>query len=439
MTIHNTPNLFSMGIVLSCCTALACSCCIGFTCNCFGKAMTLTKSIATRVLYTIIFFVLSVIAWIFSLYGYDMINKIPFVGDSCNEGTCGTFSVYKITFALFLFHGILAVFFIGLKNTKDIRAQINDGWWPIKIPLVCILVIGAFFIPNEFFTYYAWAAIIGAGIFILIQLVILVDFAYGWSDSWVSQWQGDGIEAENKSYLYALLAITGLLYIIAVGFDAFMYGLFCTGDCWWNSLIITCVLLMCLFLSICSVHPRVQEINPRAGLLQAAIFTVYCSYYTYSAILSEPTCGELPFSWAEGSSTTADYLSLIFGALFTVISVVYASVRAGTTEFVERKGADAALLAEEKAEEIDEEEFEDDEVEETSYSYSMFHLAFALGAMYVGMLLTNWSVITGESDTATTDSGWVSVSVKLTSCALAGILYTWTLFAPAILTNRSFD
>merc|ERR1712137_92805 len=430
------------GIVLSCCASLACSCCIGLSCQCFGQAMTITKSIATRVLYTTVFILLSLVAWIFSMYGYEILRYIPYIGEYCYEGTCGAFSVYRITFALFLFHLILSIFLIGVRNAKDIRAQFNDGWWPLKLPALLMLLVGVFFIPNIFFTYYAWVAIIGAGLFILIQLIILVDFAYSWSESWVSQWQGDGVEeeGENRSYLYALISITVLLYIIAGGFDVFMYSLFCTGDCWWNSIIVTVVLLMCLFLSICSIHPRIQEFNPRAGLLQAAIFTVYCTYYTYSAILSEPSCGDLPFSWAENSSTTSDWLSLIFGALFTVISVVYASVRVGTAEFTESQSIeDKSLLTEEeqKDEDIDAEE---NEVEEGAfYSYSMFHLAFALGAMYVGMLLTNWSVITGESDSPETDSGWVSVAVKLFSCVFAGCLYTWTVFAPAILPDRDWE
>ena len=79
------------------------------------------------------------------------------------------------------------------------------------------------------------------------------------------------------------------------------------------------------------------------------------------------------------------------------------------------------LTEEEQKEEAlaeEEDEIVDDELQGTSYNYAMFHLAFALGAMYVGMLLTNWSVITGEEDTPQTDSGWVSVAVKLLSCAL---------------------
>jgi len=437
---------YTMGIVLSCCASLACSCCIGLSCQCFGQAMTITKSIATRVLYTTVFILLSLVAWIFSMYGYEILRYIPYIGEYCYEGTCGAFSVYRITFALFLFHLILSIFLIGVRNAKDIRAQFNDGWWPLKLPALLMLLVGVFFIPNIFFTYYAWVAIIGAGLFILIQLIILVDFAYSWSESWVSQWQGDGVEeeGENRSYLYALISITVLLYIIAGGFDVFMYSLFCTGDCWWNSIIVTVVLLMCLFLSVCSIHPRVQEFNPRAGLLQAAIFTVYCSYYTYSAILSEPECGELPFSWSSSTTTTSDYLSLVFGGLFTIISVVYASVRAGTSELIERNDTvEYSMLTEEEQKEEalaeEEDEIVDDELQGTSYNYAMFHLAFALGAMYVGMLLTNWSVITGEEDTPQTDSGWVSVAVKLLSCGLAGCLYLWTVFAPAIMKDRDWD
>jgi|ERR1712137_63021 len=422
----------SMGVVLSCCAALACSCCLGASCSCFGHVMTLTKSIATRLVYTIIFLALSILAWIFDLYAYDILQYIPYINDSCYEDSCGTFSVYRITFSLFIFHILLSIVLIKVHSAKDIRAQINNGWWPLKIPALFVLIIASFFIPNTFFTYYAWCAIVGAGIFIVIQLIVLIDFAYSWSDSWVSKWEGEDGAEPQKSYFYALLGCTGVLYLTAAGIAIFSYVLFCSGDCWYNSIIITAVLLMGLFLSICSVHPKVNEFNSRAGLLQAAIFTLYCSYYTYSAILSEPTCGEFPISWSDNATSVTNYITIIFGAMFTIVSVVYASVVAGSSELVERKKNEESTLLEE-GEEMEERE-------ETGYSYSMFHLAFALGAMYIAMLLTNWNVLTGDTDTTTeTDSGWVSFGVKLASCTFAGILYLWTVFAPAILKNREWD
>ena len=437
-----------MGVILSCCALQACWCCVtsSIPCCC-GLVFSITKSIATRITYTTLFLLLSVLAWGLELY-VDQPNSygIPFV--DCPDGICGIVTVYRITFALFLYHALLSLMLVGVKNGKHPRAQINDGWWPVKFGFLGLVLVADFFVPITFFTYYAWVALFGAGVFIIIQIILLVDLAYSWSQSWVNKWQNE----EKKMYYYALLFVTFFLFFLAACFDVFNYSLFCFGDCWWNSIIITAVILMCLVLSICSILPKVQEINPRVGLLQAAIFSLYCSYYVYSAILSEPVCGQLPFSWAKNSSTTSDWLTLIFGAAFTIVSVVYSSVRVGTSDLVRRSDAEALVAEEEMtdvgekdddAEELEDEDIDDvrvdDEATACAYNYSLFHLAFALGAMYVCMLLTNWSIVSGFEDSPRTDSGWVSVSVKLGSCFIAGGLYLWTVFAPAILPNREWD
>jgi len=440
-------------LIVSCAAAVACSCCIGLSFQCCGLALTLTKSIATRVMYTFIFLVIAIISWVFGLYGYDVIKYIPYIKDSCEEETCGVFSIYRITFALFVFHALLSILLIGVKNSKDARAKINDAGWIIKLPFLVILILLDFIIPNEFFTAFAWVSLFGAGVFILIQLVLLVDFAYSWSESWVAKYEPPTeFDEPNKKWFVALLGSTLFLYGVALGFDVLMYAVFCRGDCWWNSLIITAVLLGCLCLTIFSLHPRIREFNPRVGLLQASVFTVYCTYYVYSAILSEPTCGALPFSVPSLSenSLRTNWIALIFGAMFTVVSVVYASVRAGSSNLVPKKSKDTLITEADKSndseeagseelEEDEEEGYQDDELTECSYNYALFHLAFALGSMYLAMLLTNWSVVTGESETAETDSGWMAVSIKLASCCLAAILYTWTIFAPAILPNRDWE
>jgi len=71
-----------------------------------------------------------------------------------------------------------------------------------------------------------------------------------------------------------------------------------------------------------------------------------------------------------------------------------------------------------------------------TYSYSWFHLIFALASMYIAMLMTGWGVGAEEKDLL--DVGWFSVWVKLVSQWLTTALYLWTLVAPALFPDRIF-
>lgn len=47
-------------------------------------------------------------------------------------------------------------------------------WWAIKIGLILGLIIAGFFIPNGFFYGWTIVGIIGAGLFILVQLLVCI-------------------------------------------------------------------------------------------------------------------------------------------------------------------------------------------------------------------------------------------------------------------------
>ena len=45
-----------------------------------------------------------------------------------------------------------------------------------------------------------WLARIGSGLFLILQMVILLDFVQTWNDAWVSM--------EDENYIYGLLGLT---------------------------------------------------------------------------------------------------------------------------------------------------------------------------------------------------------------------------------------
>lgn len=120
-----------------------------------------------------------------------------------------------------MFFSILSVMMIGVKNQKDPRDSIHHGGWMMKVICWCILVILMFFVPNEIISFYGKCHLsllifrlyvpdevisglielnqqesilhlaesmskFGAGFFLLVQVVLLLDFVHGWNDTWVS-------------------------------------------------------------------------------------------------------------------------------------------------------------------------------------------------------------------------------------------------------------
>ncbi len=168
-------------------------------------------------------------------------------------------------------------------------------------------------------------------------------------------------------------------------------------------------------------------------------------------------------------------MTTTIGAIFTVISVLYSSVRSGSTSSSsssdhfgddddEKNLLAVTISAQDKHQNdpkhspsslsdshegegetssqlpvLEDELLTDEEAFGTSYSFTAFHLSFALGSMFVAMLLTNWFVVSGTDDTMATDMGWVSFSVKLIAASLGFGMYFWTVFAPALFPDRDFS
>ncbi|CAK6966084.1 serine incorporator 1 isoform X1 [Scomber scombrus] len=458
-------------------TCLACSCC-----------PISRNSTVTRIIYAFILLLGTIVACIMLSPGVDQqLKRIP---GFCENGAgpsipeiqadvnCEMFvgykAVYRVCFGMSMWFLGFAILMLNIKNSKDPRAAIHNGFWFFKFAALVAVMVGAFYIPDGHFTY-TWFIVgcAGAFCFILIQLVLLVDFAHSWNESWVEKMEN----RNSKGWYAALLAVTILNYILSFIAIVLFFVFYTKPDqCFINKFFISFNMLVCAVASVVSVLPKVQESQPRSGLLQSSFLTLYTMFLTWSAMTNEPdrACNPSLLSifqqiaaptlvpmemenqtavmilGTEEPILTAPYLqwwdaqSIVGLALF-VLCIIYSSIRSSSTSQVNKltmASKDSAILDESSSSPDLSEEVSgprrvlDNEQDIVQYSYSFFHFMLFLASLYIMMTLTNW--YSPDADYTIT-SKWPTVWVKITSSWVCLALYIWTLLAPMILTNRDFS
>ena len=109
-----------------------------------------------------------------------------------------------------------------------------------------------------------YVGLVGSFTFILIQLVLLVDFAHSWNESWLVK-----AEESGSSLWYILLGIaTFVMYGLSIAGVVLFYIYYTQSDnssCAINKFFISFNLIVCVLTSIMAIHPKVQEHQPRSG------------------------------------------------------------------------------------------------------------------------------------------------------------------------------
>lgn len=368
----------------------------------------------------------------------------------------GYLAVYRLCFGMTLFFLFMALIMIGVRNSKDPRAGIQNGFWAIKYLVLIGAIVGAFFIPEDeagtFGTTWMYFGLIGGFFFILIQLVLVVDFAHRWAESWVEKYE----ETNSKAWYGALISFTFLHYALCITAVSLFFVYYTTSDgCGLHKFFISINLILCILVSVVAILPKVQEYQPRSGLLQSSVVSLYTLYLTWSAMSNTPdkTCkpnfSGMINGQTEGSNVEQkpgfDAESIV-GLLIWFCCVLYSSIRTASNGQTERLiGSDKVLAKTDDGSSggTDVHEVEgggkvwDNEAEGVAYSWSFFHLMFALATLYVMMTLTNWYKPT--SDLTTLSNNEASVWVKIISSWLCLGLYLWSLVAPSLLPDRDFS
>nr|XP_015220060.1 PREDICTED: serine incorporator 3 [Lepisosteus oculatus] len=438
-----------MGAVLGACSVASwipclCSSASCLLCRCCPNSK---NSTVTRLIYAFILLLGTIVACIMLAPGIEQqLKKIP---GFC-EGGAGTSvpgihgsvncdvivgykAVYRICFGMSVCFLAFALLMINVKNSRDPRAAVHNGFWFFKVAAIIAVTVGAFYIPEGPFTR-TWFVVgtSGAFCFILIQLVLLVDFAHSWNESWVEKME----EGNSRCWYAALLSVTGLNYVLSL-IAVVLFYVFYTHpeDCALNKFFISFNMLLCIGASVVSVLPKVQEAQPQSGLLQSSIITLYMMYLTWSAMTNEPDRKCNPSILEKITASTLAPLNQTQVIPTEVVVEPNPSLQRWDTQSI--VGLAIFILCILYSRLVSAHMLEDNEKDSVQYSYSFFHFMLFLASLYIMMTLTNW--YSPNADYTTMSSTWPSVWVKITSSWICLLLYVWTLIAPIVLTNRDFN
>lgn len=339
-----------------------------------------------------------------------------------------------MSFAAAAFFLVMSVTLLGTRDRSDARDRVvHRGSWGVKAAAFAAAHAAALaFASDGAMEAYAAVARIGSGLFLVIQMIIVLDVAFAWNESWASR--------EHWGWLAGLVGATLTMFGGATALFVEMYQSYAPSrECHRNVGIITSTLVLCVVLTLITFHPLSRE----GCLLPTSAVTLYCAYLCYSALTSEPSTYECrPRSFIDANEALRQPANLVTTA-FTLVSVVYAALRAGESNFwnmdvdEEFVGELGEVLNDGGDEDDEETGAQENASGPVKYNYSFFHLIFALAAMYTSMLLTGWGTRRAD-DTEAVGHGWASVWVKFFSIWATGVIYAWCLVAPALFPDRTF-
>ncbi|KAI5947205.1 Serine incorporator 2 [Manis javanica] len=454
-----------MGACLGACSLLSCASCLCgsapcILCTCCPSSRNSTVS---RLIFTAFLFLGVLVSVIMLSPGVEsQLHKLPWV---CEEGAgtpiipqghinCGSLlghrAVYRMCFATAAFFFLFTLLMICVRSSQDPRAAIQNGFWFFKFLILVGITVGAFYIPDgSFSNIWFYFGVAGSFLFILIQLVLLIDFAHSWNQRWL----GKAEECDSRAWYAGLFFFTLLFYALSIAAVTLLFIYYTPSDaCYKGKIFISLNLTFCFCVSIVAVLPKVQNAQPNSGLLQASVVTLYTMFVTWLALSNVPDQKCNPhlltrfgngtiLAGPEGYETHCWDAPSIVGLLIFILCTFFISLRSSDHRQVNTLMQTEECLAGPEAMQqqqvaASEGRAFDNEQDGVTYSYSFFHFCLVLASLHIMMTLTNWY---RPGETRKMISTWTAVWVKICASWAGLLLYLWTLVAPLLLPSRDFS
>ncbi|KAG8369736.1 hypothetical protein BUALT_Bualt14G0044800 [Buddleja alternifolia] len=361
------------------------------------------KSLRARYAYGVIFLLTNVIAWLLRDYGERILQMLPY-SKACGaeERECyHTMGVLRVSLGCFIFFFLMFVTTCNTRKLHEVRNIWHSGWWTLKFILLLISFVIPFFIPTDYIQLYGELSRVGAGVFLLLQLISVIEFITWWNNYWMAD------DSKNSSCSIGLFMST-VFYIASVGGIIVMYVFYASNmSCSLNIFFISWSAILLMVMMAISLHSKVNR-----GLLSSGIMASYIVFLCWTAIRSEPASDKCsPLKKENGHGGWATIVGFVIALCVIVMATFSTGIDSQTFQF--RK---------------DETQLEDDDI---PYSYGFFHLVFSLGSMYFAMLFISWN-LGSLTRKWSIDVGWASTWVKIVNEWFAATIYLWKLIFPVL-------
>ncbi|KAL3620073.1 hypothetical protein CASFOL_034985 [Castilleja foliolosa] len=258
----------------------------------------------------------------------------------------------------------------------------------------------------DYVQLYGELARVGAGIFLILQLISVIEFITWWNNYWMSD------ETKKSRSCSIGLFMSTVFYISSVCGIVVMYVFYASKtSCSLNIFFISWTGVLLIVMMVISLHSKVNR-----GLLSSGIMASYIVFLCWTAMRSEPGSEKCS---PEKHETGHIGWAAVVGFVVALCAIVIATFSTGidSQSFQLRRNG-AKLL-------------EDD----VPYSYGFFHLVFSLGAMYFAMLFISWN-LGSLTRKWSIDVGWASTWVKIVNEWFAATIYLWKLIFPVLKETK---
>ena len=384
------------------------------------------------------------------------------------------------------------MYFILMIFGSFVGEELHTGLWMFKVLLHTALLVCSMYMPASAFSTWSGIAVYGSALFLVLMVVVLIDFAYSRHEDLVrrieeedeeaaaSGWETQGTDGKSGcccctvSWKFVYIAVCTVLVLLALGvlFWLFAYSSNQEVYCGWNLGVLSITLVAGVTFTVLSATACLSPSGQSKGLLPPAIVLLYCVWLTWSAIHSNPTRACDPWHSQDSDSTSIVGIAI---ALFTLGYAAFSATSSLPTVFDspparvaqpvvgEEPSATAGASAKAAPDNVllDNhsngsagvgDDPESVRVADAAYRQGadgddsappkqvvtpyVFHIVMFLAAVYMAMLLTNWNRANTSIASRHTEGNFY---VNAVSCWLAIVLYMWTLLAERACPNRQFS